>query len=88
MKSFAIGAPTAAAVGPRRREVIVEGAYVGSFDPDYYKSDRKDQKIDELTIVAPTKSETKPLKRQSSRDPSSVRRRTSPAIWSTSRATA
>jgi leucyl aminopeptidase len=32
---------------------VVEGAFVGNFDPDTYKSDRKDQKIDELTIVAP-----------------------------------
>jgi leucyl aminopeptidase len=31
---------------------IVEGAVVGNFDPDYYRSDRKDQKIDELTVVA------------------------------------
>jgi leucyl aminopeptidase len=31
---------------------IVEGAHVGNFDPDYYRSDRKDQKIDALTIVA------------------------------------
>ncbi len=31
---------------------IVEGALVGNFDPDYYRSDRKDQKIDALTIVA------------------------------------
>jgi leucyl aminopeptidase len=31
---------------------IVEGAFVGNFDPDYYKSDRTDQKIDALTIVA------------------------------------
>ncbi len=31
---------------------IVEGAYVGNFDPDYYRSDRKDQKIDALTVVA------------------------------------
>jgi leucyl aminopeptidase len=30
---------------------IVEGALVGNFDPDYYRSDRKDQKIDALTIV-------------------------------------
>jgi leucyl aminopeptidase len=30
---------------------IVEGAHVGNFDPDYYRSDRKDQKIDDLTIV-------------------------------------
>ena len=29
-----------------------KGAFVGNFDPDYYKSDRKDQKIDELTVVA------------------------------------
>ena len=25
---------------------------VGNFDPDYYRSDRKDQKIDALTVVA------------------------------------
>jgi len=31
---------------------IVEGALVGNFDPDYYRSDRKNQKIDALTIVA------------------------------------
>ncbi len=31
---------------------IVEGAHVGNFDPDYYRSDRKDQKIDALTMVA------------------------------------
>jgi leucyl aminopeptidase len=31
---------------------IVEGAFVGDFDPDTYKSDRKDQRIDSLTVVA------------------------------------
>jgi leucyl aminopeptidase len=31
---------------------IVEGALVGDFDPDIYKSDRKDQKIDSLVVVA------------------------------------
>jgi leucyl aminopeptidase len=34
---------------------VVEGAYVGNFDPGYYKSDRRDkdndQKIDDITIV-------------------------------------
>jgi len=30
---------------------IVEGAQVGNFDPDYYRSDRKDQKIDAVTII-------------------------------------
>ena len=31
---------------------IVEGAFVGNFDPDYYRSDRKTQKIEELVIVS------------------------------------
>ena len=31
----------------------VEGAYVGDFDPDTYRSDRKDQSIQSLTIAAP-----------------------------------
>jgi leucyl aminopeptidase len=30
---------------------IVEGAFIGNFDPDTYKSDRKDQRIDSLTLV-------------------------------------
>ena len=32
-------------------KAIVEGALVGNFDPDTYKSDRKDQAIDALTVV-------------------------------------
>jgi leucyl aminopeptidase len=32
---------------------IVEGAVVGNFDADYYRSDRKDQKIEELIIATP-----------------------------------
>ena len=31
----------------------LEGAQVGDFDPDTYKSDRKDQSIQTLTIAAP-----------------------------------
>ncbi|HSZ16040.1 MAG TPA: leucyl aminopeptidase [Terracidiphilus sp.] len=31
----------------------VEGAYVGDFDPDTYRSDRKDQSVQTFTIVAP-----------------------------------
>ncbi|HEU5451365.1 MAG TPA: leucyl aminopeptidase, partial [Terriglobales bacterium] len=30
----------------------VEGAFVGNFDPDKYKSDRKDQRMDEMTVAA------------------------------------
>jgi leucyl aminopeptidase len=32
-------------------KAVVEGALVGDFDPDTYKSDRKDQRIDSLTVV-------------------------------------
>jgi leucyl aminopeptidase len=31
---------------------VVEGAFVGDFDPDTYKSDRKDQRVDSVTVVA------------------------------------
>src|SRR3974390_989497 len=31
----------------------VEGAFVGDFDPDTYRSDRKDQSIQTLTLAAP-----------------------------------
>ena len=40
---------------------IAEGAFVGNFDPDYYKSDRKDEKLEELVIVAPSSSDRKAL---------------------------
>ncbi|HEX6803494.1 MAG TPA: leucyl aminopeptidase [Terriglobales bacterium] len=41
------GVPAEAAV-----RAVVEGALVGDFDPDVYKSDRKDQKVESLTVVA------------------------------------
>ncbi len=34
-------------------KAAVEGAYVGNFDPDIYKSDRKNQQIEQLTLLAP-----------------------------------
>jgi len=62
LKRFAIVAPTTMGISaPDAAKVIVEGAYVGSFDPDYYKSERKIQNIDELTIVAPASSDTKEI---------------------------
>jgi leucyl aminopeptidase len=51
IRSFAIVAPPSIPAAEAVR-AIVEGALVGNFDPDYYRSDRKDQKIDALTIVA------------------------------------
>jgi leucyl aminopeptidase len=51
IRSFAFIAPTSIPAEEAVR-AIVEGALVGNFDPDYYRSDRKDQKIDALTILA------------------------------------
>ena len=51
IRSFAFIAPPSIPAEEAVR-AIVEGALVGNFDPDYYRSDRKDQKIDALTIVA------------------------------------
>ena len=36
---------------------IVEGAFVGTFEPNTYQSDRKDQAIDHLTVIAPAKDQ-------------------------------
>jgi len=50
IRSFAFIAPPNIPAQEAVR-AIVEGALVGNFDPDYYRSDRKDQKIDALTVV-------------------------------------
>jgi len=51
IRSFAFVAPESV---PAEEAVkaIIEGAWVGDFDPDTYKSDRKDQAIDTVTVVA------------------------------------
>jgi len=51
VRSFAFATPDGVAT-PEAVKAIVEGAFVGSFDSDTYKSDRKDQKIDTFTIVS------------------------------------
>jgi leucyl aminopeptidase len=62
LKTFAIAVPTTTSVSDESAvKAIVEGAYVGSFDPDYYKSDRKEQKIDAITILAHANSNTNAL---------------------------
>src|ERR1700686_4731408 len=55
IRSFAFVVPESAVPASQGVPAIVEGAFVGNFDPGYYKSDRneKDQKIDALTIVVP-----------------------------------
>src|SRR6202451_1110871 len=51
IRSFTFLAPETIE-GSEAVKAIVEGAFVGNFDPDTYKSDRKDQKIDSVTVVA------------------------------------
>ncbi|HZQ70067.1 MAG TPA: leucyl aminopeptidase [Terriglobales bacterium] len=51
LRSFAFAVPQSLKADEAVR-AAVEGAFVGNFDPDYYKSDRKDQRIDALTVVA------------------------------------
>src|SRR4030081_1769606 len=53
IRSFAFVVPETAVPASQGVRAIVEGAFVGNFDPGYYKSDRneKDQKIDALTIA-------------------------------------
>jgi leucyl aminopeptidase len=52
LKSFVFVAPNLSTGVPDAVKSIVEGAYVGSFEPNYYQSDRDDKNIDEVVIVA------------------------------------
>jgi len=62
IRSFAFITPTG--ISPVEAvTAIVEGALVGNFDPDYYRSDRKDQKIDALTILASGNSDQAALEK-------------------------
>ena len=44
-------------------KAIAEGAVAANFDPDYYKKDRKDQKMDTLTVLVPASADAKGLQR-------------------------
>jgi leucyl aminopeptidase len=62
LKSLAIAVPDATSVSAANAvRAIVEGAFVGDFDPNYYQSDRKDQRIDDLAIVAAANADKKAL---------------------------
>jgi len=51
LRGFAFVAPQNSAQEDSVK-AVVEGGFVGNFEADTYKSDRKDQRIDELTVVA------------------------------------
>jgi leucyl aminopeptidase len=58
IRSVAIAIPSGTQLGGDFSvRSLAEGAFVGDFDPNYYASDRKDQSIQELTIVAADRSD-------------------------------
>ncbi len=63
IRSLAFALPENGVPAPDAVRAIVEGAFIGNFEPGYYKSDRKnndnDQKIDDVTIIVP--GDTEPL---------------------------
>ncbi len=63
IRSLSIVLPVLESGAPDGVKAIVEGAFVGNFDPDTYKSDRKDQRVGELMIVAPSTSDRQALER-------------------------
>ena len=84
IKSFALLAPdqgSAETAMPNTVSAMVEGAYVADFDPDYYRSDRKDQKVQEFTILLGEGTNSRRSNAPSKKDASSPNPRTSPATW-------
>jgi leucyl aminopeptidase len=65
IRQFAVIAPEGWSGGGAADAVkaVAEGAFVGNFDPDTYKSDRKDQSMEQMTVVAPSKPDEAGLRR-------------------------
>jgi leucyl aminopeptidase len=63
IRSLSFVLPVLESGAPDCVKSVVEGAFVGNYDPDTYKSDRKDQRIEELTIIAPASSDRQVLER-------------------------
>ena len=57
IRKFTFLAPPLDAGAPEAVKAIVEGAFVADFDPDVYKSDRKDQRLESLTVAVAGESE-------------------------------
>jgi leucyl aminopeptidase len=51
LRSFAFVVPENGLGAEEAVKAIVEGAFVGNFDPNTYQSDRKEQAIDSVTVV-------------------------------------
>ena len=63
IKSCAIAVPELSTGAEDAVRSIVEGAYVADFDPDTYRSDRKDLSMQELTVIASPGSDQAKLQR-------------------------
>ncbi len=53
IRSFAFILPELSTGAADALKSVVEGAFVGNYDPDKYRSDRKDQRIDDVVLVGP-----------------------------------
>ena len=52
LRELSIAIPSSEGLDPfAATRALVEGAYIGDFDPDTYRSDRKDQSIEQLNVV-------------------------------------
>jgi leucyl aminopeptidase len=51
--------PLHAVAGPASARAAVEGVFIGDFDPDTYRSDRKDRSIQSFTLAAPAGADPK-----------------------------
>ena len=61
IRTLAVALPTSEGLLPAGARAIAEGACVGDFDPDTYRSDRKDQSIRSLTMAASAAGDRKAL---------------------------
>src|SRR5579863_8182916 len=62
LKSVAVAVPEGTSVSASdAARAIVEGAFIGDFDPNYYASNRKDQHLDEVSVIASNAADKKPL---------------------------
>jgi leucyl aminopeptidase len=63
IKSCAFALPTLSSGSEDAVRSIVEGAFIADFDPDTYRSERKDQSMKDVTIVASPGSDPAKLQR-------------------------
>lgn len=61
IRELAVALPATESLLPAGGRAVVEGAFVGDFDPDTYRSDRKDQSIQSFTAVAPAGADRKAI---------------------------